>query len=447
MPIELSLKQSLAWEHLEDLTTTEVGYGGAAGGGKSYFGCVWHVYRRMTYPESRGLIGRAKLSALRESTLVTLFKVCSDMGYKSGEHFKYNGQDHTILWANGSKTILKDLFLYPSDPDFTSLGSTEYTDAFIDEATEITERAFDIVNSRLRWKISDFGLIPKTLITCNPSPGWVKNRYIVDDKRNSIVLKPYQKFVQALVTDNPDENFKALYIEQLEKLTSDFDRQRLLYGDWEAEREVLNRFATQYDVSKHESTSAVFRPQTPIIFIFDFNLNPFSANLAHIWRDEKGEHCHIFAEISIDAGSIDKMCDYINSVYGKYISNSLVTGDSMGKRRDLGQRDNASHYQQIQRLLGMSKTQFRLPNNPTHENSRADTNYLLAHFPDFKINPQTCPNTCRDMRVVQCDAFGSIIKKSRNDLTQQSDHLDNVRYLVHTFLKPWINADQKTIRK
>src|SRR6478752_2234715 len=314
MPIELSLKQSIAWEHLEDRVTTEVGYGGAAGGGKSYFGCVWHVYRRMTYPESRGLIGRAKLSALRESTLVTLFKVCSDMGYKSGEHFKYNGQDHTILWANGSKTILKDLFLYPSDPDFTSLGSTEYTDAFIDEATEITERAFDIVNSRLRWKISDFGLIPKTLITCNPSPGWVKNRYIVDDKRNPIVLKPYQKFVQALVTDNPDVNFKALYIEQLEKLTSDFDRQRLLHGDWEAEREVLNRFATQYDSTKHESTKAVFRPQTPIIFIFDFNLNPFSANLAHVWRDDKGEHCHVFAEISIEAGSIDKMCTSIKDV-------------------------------------------------------------------------------------------------------------------------------------
>jgi len=337
--------------------------------------------------------------------------------------------------------------LFSSDPDFTSLGSTEYTDAFIDEATEITERAFDIVNSRLRWKISDYGLIPKTLITCNPSPGWVKSRYIVDEKRNPIELKPYQQFVQALVTDNPDENFKTLYIEQLEKLTSDFDRQRLLYGDWEAERDVLNRFATQYDVGKHESTSAVFRPQSQVIFIFDFNLNPFSANLAHVWRDSEGEHCHVFDEISIEAGSIDKMCDHIKAVYGRNIPNSMVTGDSMGKRRDLGQRDNASHYLQIQRMLGMSSSQFKLPNNPTHENSRADTNYLLAHFPDFKINPQTCPNTCRDMRVVQCDAFGSIIKKNRNDLTQQSDHLDNIRYLVNTFLKSWITSHQKIIRK
>lgn len=217
-------------------------------------------------------------------------------------------------------------------------------------------------------------------------------------------------------------------------------------GDWGSYKPV-NPFATQYNRSHHESIEAKLRPQSQLILSFDFNLNPFCAIAAHIFRDDKGEHCHIFDEFSIEAGSIPKMCDAIRTRYGKMLHNCVVTGDSMGKKRDLGQSDNASHYLQIQRLLHLSSNQFKLPNNPTHENSREDVNYFLYHFPDFKINPKTCPNTCRDMRMVQCDAYGSIIKKNRKDESQQADMIDCVRYLINTFLKPWINSHQKIIRR
>lgn len=444
--IRLSKKQTLAWKYLEDKETTEIGYGGAAGGGKSWLGCVWHIYRRTTYPESRGLIGRAELSALKESTLITFFKACSDMGYVSGVHYKYNGQDHTVTWKNGSKTVFKDLKFYPSDPDFTSLGSTEYTDAFIDESTEIVLKAFEIVNSRLRWKIAEFGLVPKTLITCNPGPGWVKDRYILDSENKPVVLEKYQKFVQALVTDNPDAGFKALYMEQLEKMTSDYDKRRLLYGDWEAEREVLNPFAHQYDPKKHESTNAIFDPNKQLIIKIDFNMVPFAVNFSHMWRDEKGEHFHTFNEAQIPKGSIPAMIDLIKAKYHNQLSNCLITGDAMGRRGDLSQRDNANYYIQLQRGLRLKESQIKVKSNPTHDNSSSDVNYVLANFPDYKINPETCPNTCRDMRTVQCDAFGEIQKRNRNDLTQRADFLDCERYGINTFLKKWIEVHQKIRR-
>jgi len=166
-PITIEGKQFDCWHYLTDSVTTEIFYGGAAGGGKSFLGAIWHIYRRTTYPGTRGLIGRSSLKALEGSTLITFFEVCRLQGYQIGRDFTYNQQKNTINWINGSQTILKDLFQYPSDPDFISLGSTEYTDAFIDEATEISHKAFDIINSRLRWKLNDFGLIPKTLATCN----------------------------------------------------------------------------------------------------------------------------------------------------------------------------------------------------------------------------------------------------------------------------------------
>ena len=441
MNLNLSQKQSDAWHYLEDNEHSEVLYGGAAFGGKSYLGCIWHIYRRMKYAGSRGLIGRSKIANLEQSTLITLFKVANEMGYKQGVHFNYNSQKHTINWVNGSQTILKDLFLYPSDPDFISLGSTEYTDAFIDEVPEVTEKVVDIVGSRIRWNLDKYGIVPKLLMTCNPSPGWVKDKFIIN-RGKPVELKKYQVFVKALATDNPDEAMKELVITQLSKL-SYYDKARLLDGDWEAERNVLNPFASEYDSTKHESTEAFMLPGRQTYLSIDFNLNPFALNVYQTWQDANGLHAHQVSEASIEHGSIPAMIELIKSRYGNYLSAIKMTGDYNGNARQLSQADNASLYSQLQRGLKLRDNQLVLVSNPKHSNSRADCNYFLANFPDFKINPTTCPDTCRDMRVVQCDAFGTIIKKQRNDLAQQADHIDGFRYFVNTFMMDWILKSQK----
>lgn len=441
--IDLSKKQTEAWMYLEDNQTREILYGGGAGGGKTMLGCAWHIFRRTTYPESRGLIARNELKAIKESTLVTLLNVAKALGYRMGIDFKYNANDNVITWWNGSKTLLKELKFYPSDPDFQTLGSTEFTDIFIDEATEITLKAFEIATTRIRYKLEEFNLIPKILLTCNPSPGWVRDRYI--KKENKIIkLKPFQRFVPALVTDNPNPKFIKLYEQQLQQLTNDYDKLRLLYGDWDAEPKPINPFCTHYESEKHESLDAVFKPEKRIVFMVDFNINPFSVNLAHIWKDNNGYHFHVFDEISIEAGSIPKLCDYMSLQYGKYRHGWVITGDAMGKNRQINQRNHSSNYNQMRDTLKLSQNQFVLPSNPTHENSRDDVNYFLYHFPDFKINPEKCPNTCRDMKTVQCDAEGSIIKKNRLQLDQRADHLDNIRYGINAFMKKqWIIPHQK----
>lgn len=441
MDIELSSKQTLAWEYLEDKNTNELLYGGGAGGGKSYLGCIWHIYRRTTYAGSRGLIGRAKIAILEQSTLVTLFKVATLMGYRQGVHYNYNSQKHTINWANGSQTVLKDLFLYPSDPDFASLGSTEYTDAFIDEVTEITLKAFEIVSTRIRWNLDQYGLVPKLLCTGNPADGFVKERFIEKDG-DFVELKEHQKFVQSLVSENPDEQFKILYIKQLERLTSDYDKQRLLNGDWNATREVQSAFAIQWDDKKHISDLAIFDTKRQLIISIDFNLTPFCVTFHHFWHDQDGVHGHQFDEAEIKQGSIPAMIELIKTRYQSSLSNAIITGDAMGNRGDISQRDNASLYLQLIRGLGMRESQIKVSNNPTHENSRADSNYVLYHFPDFKINKK-CIGTIRDMRNVQVDAFGSILKKDRKDVNQRADYIDTVRYLIHNVYYKWIEQHQK----
>lgn len=213
-------------DYLEDRETTEILYGGAAGGGKSLFGCYTQWKRRLKYPGTRGLIGRSELKSLKETTLKTFFEVGKLQGIPSS-YYNYNQQSSTISFANGSEIVLKDLKLYPSDPEFDGLGSSEYTDAFIDEANQVTSKAKNIVMSRIRYKLTEFDLIPKLVLTCNPAKNWVKKEFyqpFIDGN-----LPPDRKFIQALASDNP--HLSEYYIKNLEKLDP-VSRRRLLDGDW-----------------------------------------------------------------------------------------------------------------------------------------------------------------------------------------------------------------------
>jgi phage terminase large subunit len=63
--VRLNIKQTRAIDYLEDNITTELLYGGAAGGGKSILGCYWQLKRRLKYPGTRGLIGRSSLKDIK----------------------------------------------------------------------------------------------------------------------------------------------------------------------------------------------------------------------------------------------------------------------------------------------------------------------------------------------------------------------------------------------
>ena len=120
------------------------------------------------------------------------------------------------------------MFLYPSDRNFDSLGSLEITGAFIDEANQITEKAKNVVASRLRYKLDENNLIPKLLMTCNPAKNWVYSEYYRPAQEKTI--KHYRKFIQSLVIDNT--YISKHYETQLSQL-DELSKQRLLFGNWE----------------------------------------------------------------------------------------------------------------------------------------------------------------------------------------------------------------------
>ena len=153
--------------------------------------------------------------------------VCSDWGVKKGESYKFNAQSNVIEFSNGSTIILKDLYAYPADPNFDSLGSLEISGAFIDEVNQCTEKAKNVVASRIRFKLAEYKLRPKVLMSCNPAKNWVYDFY---KQWRDDTLPTHKKFVQAKLADNP--HISEFYQEQLMKLDP-VSRERLLHGNWE----------------------------------------------------------------------------------------------------------------------------------------------------------------------------------------------------------------------
>jgi hypothetical protein len=217
-------------------------FGGAAGGAKSFTGCAWQIQRRLKYPGTRGLIGRSKLDTLKKTTLKTFFEVAGMFGLRANEHYTFNAQSNVITFYNGSEIILKDLFSYPSDPSFDSLGSLEITDAFLDECSQISKKAVDIVRSRIRYRLNQFQLSPKTLLTCNPSKGWLYNEFFAPFRSGH--LPAHLVFIQSRVSDNP--HLPPTYAETLARLP-EVDRKRLLEGDWDYD-ETLDAIFTTDDI-------------------------------------------------------------------------------------------------------------------------------------------------------------------------------------------------------
>ena len=226
--MKLTKKQSNALDLLEDNKTNELLFGGGAGGGKSMLGCYWILKSAVKYPNTRYLIGRAILKTLKETTLNTMFDVMKIQGLEKDAHYSINLGTNIITLFNGSQILLKDLYQYPSDPNFDELGSLEITGAFVDEANQITEKCKEILRSRIRYKIDEYNLIPKILFTCNPAKNWTYSQFYKPDKEQTI---PKNKaFIQSLVTDNI--NISQHYIESLRSLDK-VSRERLLYGNWE----------------------------------------------------------------------------------------------------------------------------------------------------------------------------------------------------------------------
>lgn len=339
-----------------------------------------------------------------------------------------------------NETIKQAVFLGGAKVDFWSMENPDsgrgrkYHRAVIDEC-EKALKFKDAWLGTIRATLADFEGDAYFLST--PKFG---DTYFKEISKNHLTMSDWATFVFK-TSDNP-------YISK-----SEIESIRLMYANnpliYECEYEAadvdglgINPFAYNYNSDIHESEKAIFQPHKRVYISIDFNLNPFACTLSHVWHDESGLHDHTFYEFAIENGSVQSMAERLKATLGSSLATSIVTGDAMGKARNISQADNASNYQLLKRLTGIPETSFYVKSNPTHDKSRNDVNLVLfaAGQSQLKfeklINPKTCPHTIADYKGVQCDSFGQIIKRNRNETNQRADYLDTERYKIHYFVAP-----------
>ena len=104
----------------------------------------------------------------------------------------------------------------------------EITGAFIDEASQISAKAKNILKSRIRYKLDEFDIIPKLLMTCNPTRNFLYAEFYKPYTEGT--LKKGKAFVHALLGDNPF--ISRFYKDNLLGLDKE-SKERLLFGNWQ----------------------------------------------------------------------------------------------------------------------------------------------------------------------------------------------------------------------
>ncbi|KAF2518265.1 hypothetical protein E0W68_09580 [Flavobacterium salilacus subsp. salilacus] len=317
--MKLLVKQEHAIYYLKDNRTEEVLYGGAAGGGKSALGCLWLMEMCQKYPGTRWLMGRSKLKNLKETTLNTFFELATLL--QISRQFHYRAQENVIRWNNGSEILLKDLFHYPSDPNFDSLGSLEITGAFIDECNQVVYHAWQIVKSRIRYKLSEHGLIPKMLGSCNPAKNWAYKEFFKPHREGT--LPSYRRFIQSLPTDNP--HLHPSYLQSLLRLDKN-SRERLYYGNWEYDDDP----ATLID---HDAIADYFNPAhiTPEglkYLTIDVARKGRDNTIFRVWHGWLCIHREAIAKSGLD--EVVGRARILQAKFGIALSNTIADEDGVG---------------------------------------------------------------------------------------------------------------------
>ncbi len=319
--IDLTKKQSQAWKLLMDDKTNEVLYGGSAGAGKSWLGCLWITTLCLKYNGIRCLIGRTVLQQLKLTTLNTLFETLQSMGLKSGENYVYNGQSNVITFTNKSEIVLKDLAYQPSDPNFDSLGGLELTAIFVDEAAQISQLAYNILKSRMRFKLTEYNLQPKILMTCNPGQVWLKKVFYLPYIQDT--LEPTKAFVPALPLDNP--HLPASYIEMLKSLPP-AQRRRLLEGDWNYMDESDNLF--DFDSISNSVFSNVPQGTDKKYISVDVARFGSDRSVAIVWNGLVVLEVLIYTKLSTT--ELSSEIRELIAKYGVHPNNVIVDSDGVG---------------------------------------------------------------------------------------------------------------------
>lgn len=345
LDIQANDKQRLAIIAWQDDFIDDVVYGGAAGGGKSFLAGLVLTMTALQYPGSKLFLGRKELKTLMLTSFITLTqKVFPVFELEQVKDWTLDGKYNVIHFKNGSTINLLDLAYAPTDPLYDRFGSHEYTRGWIEEASEVDFKAYDVLKSRV-GRHNDFVIDSKTItvksklgLSLNPSQEWPYRLFYSVWKKAGKVVTPLVSisafvdgaqvdrtfvFIPALYKDNPYT--AGEYMRNLATISDPVLKQRLMDGDWE--------YASAQDtLFNGQAIADLFTNQVPksddVYLIVDVARYGGDRIVLNYWRGFDSFRIDAYTKLSTveTAEKIRTACDQ----YGITRENVLIDADGIG---------------------------------------------------------------------------------------------------------------------
>jgi hypothetical protein len=257
-------------------------------------------------PGRTGLIGAPTFPMLRDSTLPAFLRVCDEREFP----YSLNRSTNTVTMKYGGARIL-----FRSLDAYERLRGTNLAWFGVDELTYVKEEAWLRLEARLRdpqaKHLSGFAVwTPKGF-------DWVAKRFREEP------VKGY-----ALIEAKPFENRHILRStpDYYERLKASYDQN---FYEQEALGKYLNleagRVYYTFDRKEHVGAYAV-DPTEPLLWSWDFNINPMSSVICQRVRDI----VYVVDEIVLRTSSTPEVCEEFLQRYGEHRAGVKVFGDASG---------------------------------------------------------------------------------------------------------------------
>lgn len=308
--LSIKLQISKKQKSFINATESEVLFGGAAGGGKSYGQIVDAMLFALKYPGSKQLVLRRTFAELDKSLIRTALELYPR------KMWNFNSSSHSGKFVNGS---VVDFGYCATEKDVYQYQSAEYDVIRFDELTHFTEAQYIYLISRVRGANG----YPKQ-IKSSTNPGgvghsWVKERFVDPERANTAFIGAdgmKRIFIPSLLRDNKflmegDPNYEKRLLALPEK-----EKKALLYGDWNI---FEGQYFTEFDPAVHVIEPFELDPHWRRFRAFDYGLD----RLACIWvaADSMGNF-YAYKElgesdlpISVAAREINRMTDKNEDIY------------------------------------------------------------------------------------------------------------------------------------
>lgn len=335
---ELTKRQSVAWAAIHNPEKVDVLYGGAKGGGKSHFLCVWvfceamaiaakYKLPRTDNPPHVGWFGRKQATDFAGTTLQTWRTIIPQ------ELYKLRGgteRDVKHIVINGRVAV--DYGGLDKQENINKFNSAEYMFIGVDQAEEVNRDEVSVLRASRRMKLDEREHNYKGLFTANPAQCWLKDEFLEGEVDS-------RQFVQALPSDNP-----YLPLSYVDTLKDSFAHRpdlldAYLHGSWEAfegdDQIILEKWISGAQIKTGNEWNGLvvscdparFGDDETVIYVMDggnithqrtmgkSRTTEISSKIAELSRMNSGCPA-IVDEIGIGAGVVDELVKLGVSVIG-----------------------------------------------------------------------------------------------------------------------------------